>query len=153
MVEPSWMKFVPLWKKLHKTPLPFCHVMIRWGDKTVCALESWLSPDTRLDFIVLFMFVWNYDLIFQQWVIIFYYYNLLCWSSCPRFWYPLQAYACVLCTCLSHSLSISLLSGTTEYSRVTLYFPYPSHSINHLSKVGFCSSLSGHSVDLIFIHM
>ena len=47
---------------------------------------------------------------------------------------PLQASFWVLLMCSHHSLSISLLSGTTRCSRVILCFPCHSPGISHFSN-------------------
>lgn len=46
-------------------------------------------------------------------------------------WEPLQAACCVLVICAHHSVSTSLLFGTTRYSRLILYFPSVKSVISH----------------------
>ena len=47
---------------------------------------------------------------------------------------PLQDGSHYLLKCCYHSLNTSLLSGTTKYFKITLYFPRPHPEISHFSR-------------------
>lgn len=61
---------------------------------------------------------------------------------------PLQSDLYVLLTCTHYSLSTSLLSGTTGYSRLILYFFFPIPGIHHFFKNPFSGERCLKNTDL-----